>query len=259
MGWKRARLHALGFDHCDENEVPTAMLEAMDVPTAPVCAMNPIKQELLAAQTESIRQAAATQALRQQNEQLSTQIGRLKSELDFSLEKGAAHAWADVKGSPYDDSVGIQLARLAELEAGHPESELRLRCKDAEMQLARRKEHDDRVRCAFRRAKYEMWAATFDIMGYSLSFRGSTRNCVLRPAWAPEDADQEFEFVWDSSRKRYTDIKWTPAVEAVASQYRYWIQERQSFAGFVMAVWLERLERDGPPPTRPHPNMQFSD
>lgn len=197
------------------------------------------------------------------------EIEALKVELAKANTEQRRYRVLDARGSTYEEVVGPRLRLCAKLEEenqalraqlvgsdrgalGMPSATVDVlseQLKAAQTALERHEQRSKRIATAFRVMKHEVDAACVDLLGYSVEVLES-RDAVLKPAWALHDAAQAFEFVYDPEKKCYVDITWTSIVREFENQYKFWIQEKKSLPGFLAAVFLEKFEKDGPPPPR---------
>lgn len=111
----------------------------------------------------------------------------------------------------------------------------------------------DVISSAFRQIKYELYCASVDLLGYSLEILPN-RNCLAQSSYAFGDDSEEnmkFEFVYDHSAHKYTDLIWTDQLQQYAELYQYWILERQCIPGFLAEILLDTYNLRGAPPCRP--------
>lgn len=111
----------------------------------------------------------------------------------------------------------------------------------------------DLVCSAFRQIKYELYCASVDLLGYSLEILPN-RNCLARSSYSfgeDSEASEAFEFVYDHSSHKYTDLVWADHLQQYAELCQYWIVERQSIPGFLAEVHLRSYNLRGAPPCRP--------
>lgn len=221
------------------------------------------KRRRLSSESPSRPNLSAALAMRER------EIEGLKAELAKLNTEQKRYRVLEARGSSYEEVVGPRLRLCAKLEEenkalreqlsgsdkgalGMPSATVEVlseQLKAAQTALERHEQRAKRIATAFRVMKHELDAACVDLLGYSVEVLES-RDAVLKPAWALHDAAQAFEFVYDPDKKCYVDIAWTSIVRQFEDQYRFWIQEKKSLPGFLAAVFLEQLEKHGPPPPR---------
>ena len=109
--------------------------------------------------------------------------------------------------------------------------------------------NDQLIVSAFRQMKYELYCASVDLLGYSLTILPS-RNCIARPVFFLDEPDKQFEFIYDHERHHYTDVVWSEFALSYESTLRYWILEQNCIAGFLSEVLIDMLNTYGSAPLR---------